>query len=49
MNAANYKAIKDFRKGIDIKQKIKVGSKDRKIILPPDDFTYGMPNRPRLQ
>ena len=46
MNAANYKAIKDFRKGIDIKQKIKVGSKDRKIILPPDDFTYGMPNRP---
>ena len=46
MNAANYKAIKDFRKSIDIKQKIKHGSKDRKIILPPDDFVYGKPNRP---
>ena len=46
MNAANYKAIKDFRKSIDIKQKKKEGSKDRKIILPPDDFVYGMPNRP---
>ncbi len=46
MNAANYKAIKDFRKSIDIKQKIKKGSKDRKIVLPPDNFVYGMPNRP---
>lgn len=46
MNAANYKAIKDFRKSIDIKQKVKQGSKDRKIILPPEDFVYGMPNRP---
>ena len=46
MNAANYKAIKNFRKSIDIKQKIKKGSKDRKIILPPENFVYGMPNRP---
>ncbi len=46
MNAANYKAIKDFRKSIDIKQKIKHGSKERKIVLPPDDFVYGKPNRP---
>jgi len=46
MNAANYKAIKGFRKTIDIKQRVKHGSKDRKIVLPPDDFVYGMPNRP---
>ena len=46
MNAANYKAIKDFRKSIDIKQKVKNGSITKKIILPPDDFVYGKPNRP---
>ena len=46
MNAANYKAIKDFRKSIDIKQRVKQGSKDRKIVLPPEDFVYGKPNRP---
>ena len=46
MNAANYKAIKDFRKSIDIKQKVKHGSKNKKIILPPENFVYGMPNRP---
>lgn len=46
MNAANYKAIKDFRKSIDIKQKVKQGSKNKKIILPPENFVYGMPNRP---
>jgi hypothetical protein len=32
MNAANYKAIKGFRKTIDIKQKVKHGSKERKIV-----------------
>ena len=46
MNAANYKGIKDFRKSIDIKQKVKHGTKEKKIILPPQDFTYGKPNRP---
>ena len=46
MNAANYKAMKDFRKSIDIKQKFKHSSIDRKKILPPADFVYGMPNRP---
>ena len=46
MHAANYKAIKDFRKSLDIKQKKKKGSKNIKIILPPDDFVYGLPNRP---
>ena len=46
MNAANYKSIKDFRKSIDIKQKVKHGSITKKIILPPEDFVYGKPNRP---
>ena len=46
MNAANFKAIKDFRKNINIKQKKKYGSKDKKIHLPPVDFVYGKPNRP---
>ena len=46
MHAANYKDIKDFRKSLDIKQKKKKGSKNIKIILPPDDFVYGLPNRP---
>ena len=46
MNAANFKSIKQFRKNIDIKQKKKIGSKDKKINLPPVDFVYGKPNRP---
>ena len=46
MNAANYKAIKDFRKSVDIKQKVKHGTKEKKVILPPEDFAYGKPNRP---
>ena len=46
MNAANFKAIKDFRKNIDIKQKKKNRSKDKAIHLPPVDFVYGKPNRP---
>ena len=46
MNAANYHAFKDFRKNIDIKQKLKRGKLDRKIILPKEGFTYGKPNRP---
>ena len=46
MNAANYHSFKDFRKNIDIKQKLKRGKLDRKIILPKEGFTYGKPNRP---
>ena len=46
MNAANYQAFKDFRKNIDIKQKLKRGSIDRKIFLPHEGITYGKPNRP---
>ena len=46
MNAANYNAFRDFRKNVDIKQKIKHGVIDRRIYLPKEDFTYGKPNRP---
>ena len=46
MNAANYHAFRDFRKNVDIKQKIKHGSIDRRIYLPKEGFTYGKPNRP---
>ena len=46
MNAANYNAFRDFRKNVDIKQKIKHGIIDRRIYLPKEGFTYGKPNRP---
>jgi hypothetical protein len=46
MNAANYKAISNFRKNVDIRQKLKHGTIDRRIFLPPDEFAYGLPNRP---
>ena len=46
MNAANYQAFKDFRKHVDIKQKLKRGSLNRKIYLPEEGFAYGLPNRP---
>lgn len=45
MNANNFSTNKDFREHIDIKQKIKVGTKDHQINLPPKDFAYGMHNR----
>lgn len=46
MNAMNYHAFRDFRKNIDIKQKIKHGSIEGRIYLPKEGFTYGKPNRP---
>ena len=45
MNATNYATNKDFRKTADIRQKIRVGHKTKKAILPDDSFTYGMPYR----
>ena len=46
MNAANYQAFRDFRKHVDIKQKLKRGGNKCRIYLPKEGFTYGMPNRP---
>lgn len=42
MNATTFGTNKDFRKHVDIKQIVRVGSKDRHIVLPPEDFAYGM-------
>ena len=46
MNATNFGTNKDFRKTVDIRQKVRHGKIERKIYLPPEDFAYGLPNRP---
>ena len=46
MNATNFATNKDFRKTVDIRQKVRKGKKEKKIYLPPEDFAYGLPNRP---
>ena len=46
MNATNFGTNKDFRKTIDIRQKMRHGKIEKKIYLPPEDFAYGLPNRP---
>lgn len=46
MNATNFATNKDFRKTVDIRQKMRHGKIEKKIYLPPEDFAYGLPNRP---
>ena len=46
MNATNFGTNKDFRKTVDIRQKMRQGKIEKKIYLPPEDFAYGVPNRP---
>ena len=46
LNATSPKANKDFRKSIDIRQRVKQGKIDRKIKLPPENFSFGVPGRP---
>ena len=46
MNATNFGTNKDFRKTVDIRQKMRHGKIERKIYLPPEEFAYGLPNRP---
>lgn len=46
MNATNFGTNKDFRRTVDIRQKMRHGGRERKIILPGEDFVYGLPNRP---
>lgn len=46
MNATNFGTNKDFRKTVDIRQKVRKGKIEKKIYLPPEDFAYGLPNRP---
>ncbi len=35
---------KEFRKNIDIRKKVKVGAINKNIILPDDEFEYGLQN-----
>lgn len=46
MNATNFNTNKDFRRTVDIRQKVRHGKIERKIYLPPEEFAYGLPNRP---
>ena len=46
MNATNFGTNKDFRKTVDIRQKMRHGKIEKNIYLPPDNFAYGLPNRP---
>ena len=46
MNATNFGTNKDFRKTVDIRQKMRHGKIEKKIYLPPEEFAYGLPNRP---
>ena len=46
MNATSFPANKDYRAMIDIRQKPIQGRLKREIKLPPEDFAYGVPNRP---
>ena len=43
MNANTHSTSKEFRKNIDIRQKVHHGGKAKKIVLPPEDFVYGLP------
>lgn len=45
MNATTYGTHKDFRKNINIRKKMRHGTKERHINLPPEDFAYGIRNR----
>lgn len=46
MNATSHETHKDFRKTINIEKKMKEGKHERRIFLPPEDFSYGLKNRP---
>ena len=46
MGATGHTSNKDFRKNVDIRKKMKQGGKQTNIVLPDEDFVYGMPNPP---
>ena len=43
MGATGYTSNKEFRKTVDIRKKLKVGGAHKQIVLPNEDFTYGLP------
>ena len=46
MGATGHTSNKDFRRNIDIRKKMKQGVKKTNIVLPDEDFVYGLPNPP---
>ena len=46
MGSTGHTSNKDFRKNVDIRKKKKQGGKQTNIVLPDEDFVYGMPNPP---
>ena len=46
MGATGHTSNKDFRRNVDIRKKMKQGVKKTNIVLPDEDFVYGMPNPP---
>ena len=46
MNATNFATNKDFRRTVDIRQRMRHGKIEKKIYLPPEDFAYGKNSRP---
>ena len=46
MGTTGHTSNKDFRRNVDIRKKMKQGVKKTNIVLPDEDFVYGMPNPP---
>ena len=46
MGATGHTSNKDFRKNIDIRKKTKNDQLQKNLVLPPEDFTYGLPSPP---
>jgi thiamine kinase-like enzyme len=46
MGATGHTSNKDFRRNVDIRKKMKQDVKKTNIVLPDEDFVYGMPNPP---
>ena len=46
MGATGHISNKDFRKNVDIRKKMKQGGKQKNLVLPEEDFAYGLANPP---
>jgi hypothetical protein len=46
MGATGHTSNKDFRKNVDIRKKMKQGGKQKNLVLPEEDFAYGLANPP---
>jgi len=47
MGATGHTTNKEFRKTVDIRKKMKQGAIQKNIVLPDEDFAYGLPYPPR--